>query len=83
MKITSNFFSSFPYLLVVRHVKFPSSFTWMLAMFKVVFTRVVELFITAIFMGRVPEAEHNSVSPGTARATPAGDNTFGETTKND
>ena len=49
-------------------------------MFEVVFTRVVEFFITAMCMGRVPVAEHRTtVRPGTARATAAGDNTFGET----
>ena len=80
MKITSTFFSSFPYLLVARHVKFPSSFTCMLAMFEVAFTRVVEFFITAMCMGRVPAAEHTeTVRPSTARTTAAGDNTFGET----
>ena len=81
MKITSNFFSSFPYLLLARHVKFPSSFTWKLAVFEVVFTRVVEFFITAMCMGRDPEAEHSSVRFSTARTTVAGNNTFGETKK--
>ena len=80
MKMTSTFFSAFPYLLVARHVKFPSLFTWMLAMFEVVLTRVVEFFITAMCMGRVPTAEHReSLRPCTARTTAAGDNTSGET----
>ena len=80
MKITWTFFSSFPYLLVARHVKFPSLFTWILAMFEVVLTRVVELFMTAMCMGRVPADEHReSWRPGTARRIAAGDNTLGET----
>ena len=81
MKLTSNFFSSLPYLLVARHVKFRSSVTWKLAVLEVVFTRVVEFLITAMCMGRDPEAEHSSVRPGTARITVAGNNTFGETKK--
>ena len=50
-------------------------------MFEVAFTRVVEFLITAMCMGRDPEAEHSSVRPGTARTTVAGNNTFGETKK--
>ena len=46
----------------------------------VVFTRVVEFLITAIYMGRVPLAVHNvRVAFNTARTTGAGDTTFGAT----
>ena len=77
-RTTLNFLSSFPYLLLARHVKFPSSFIWMRAAF-VVFTRVVEFLITAMCMRRVPLAVHTSSTRGCNRTTGAGDTTFGET----
>ena len=63
-KTTSICLSSAPYLLVARHVymDFPSSYTRMLAVF-VVFTSVVEFIITAIYIGGVPVAEHDSLYP--------------------
>ena len=77
-RTTMNFLSSFPYLLLARHVKFPSSFIRMRAVF-VAFTRIVEFLITAMYMGRVPLAVHTSATCGCNRTTGAGDTTFGET----
>ena len=74
---TMNVLSSVPCLLLARHVKFPSSFIWMRAVF-VLFIRVVEFLITAMYIGRVPLAVHTSSRRGRNRTTGAGDTTFGE-----
>ena len=75
---TMNVLSSAPYLLLARHVKFPSSFIRMRAVF-VAFTRVVEFLNTAMYMGRVPLAVHTSSRRGRNRTTGVGDTTFGAT----
>ena len=75
---TMNVLSSAPYLLLARHVKFPSSFIRMRAVF-VPFTRVVEFLITAMYIGRVPLAVHTSSRRGRNRSTGVGDTTFGAT----
>ena len=59
---------------------FPSSYTRMLAVF-VLFTSVVEFIFTAIYMGGVPVAEHDSLYPGTWRTVGAGITILGETDK--
>ena len=67
---------------MARHVymDFPSSYTRTLAVF-VVFTSVVEFIITAVYMGGVPVAEHDSLYPWTSRTTGAGITTLGEADK--
>ena len=73
--------SSVPCLLVARHVYFPSSYTEVLAAF-VLFTSVVEFLIIAMFIGGIPMAEHDSLSPGDSSCTTgAGVTTLGETNK--
>ena len=50
----------------------------MLAMF-VVFTTTVEFFISAVYMGGVPEAEHDSVLPDKTLIVDVGNIGFGGT----
>jgi len=45
----------------------------------VVFTSTVELLSSAVYMGRVPLAEHDSLYPGNTRRTGAGNITWGGT----
>lgn len=57
---------------------FPSSYTRVVAIF-VVFTITVEFLISAMYIGGVPVAEHDSVFPGDARTIRAGIITLGGT----
>ena len=73
--------SSVPCLLVARHVYFPSPYTGVLAAF-VLFTSVVEFLIIAMYMGGIPMAEHDSLSPRNCGTTGgAGVTTLGETNR--
>ena len=56
-------FTSVPYLLVATQVQLPSWYNLLLAVF-VVFISTVKFRINAMYMGRVPVAEHGTWLPG-------------------
>ena len=77
LKLTWSSFTSVPYWLVARHMKFPSLYKRMVAVF-VVLTSTVEFRISVMYMGRVPLAVHDSIPPWIANRV-AGNFTIGGT----
>ena len=68
---------SVPYWLMAWQVQFPSLYKRMVAVF-VVFTSTVEVRISAVYMGGVPLAEHDS-TPLCIANRAAGNVTIGAT----
>ena len=79
LKLTCSSFLSAPYWLVARQMQFPSSYKRMVAVF-VVFTSILEFRISAVYMGRVPMTEHDSMPPRIAN-TAAGNVITGGTNR--
>ena len=70
---------SVPYWLMAWQVYFPSLFKRMVAVF-VVFTSTIEVCISAVYMGGVPLAEHESM-PSCIANRAAGNVTIGGTNR--
>ena len=68
-----------PYWLMAWQVYFPSLYKRMVAVF-VVFTSTVGFRISAVYIGRVPLAEHDSMPPCIANRA-AGNVTIGGTSR--